>query len=201
MSEAAVAIGAGPSDETGGGLDRGRVGMIGLLLSEAAFFATFLTTYLFYVGKSPSGPYPDQVLEPPILGTLCLLSSSLSVGLAVRALRRGSTRGFLRWWGITIGLGAAFLISTALEWHDLIYRHGLTISTNLFGTTFYSLVGLHAAHVSVGLVLLTLVFVLSGWGGHVSRSHVERVDLLSWYWHFVDAVWVFVFTAVYIVGR
>ena len=95
--------------------------------------------------------------------------------------------------------GAAFLVCTALEWHGLIFDHGLTLSTNLFGTTYYALVGFHAAHVVVGLLLLSGVLVLAA-RGHVRTEHTERVDLLSWYWHFVDTVWIAVLTVVYVVG-
>jgi cytochrome c oxidase subunit III len=87
-----------------------------------------------------------------------------------------------------------------MEWRDLIYNHGLTISTNLFGTTFYSLVGLHATHVVIGLLMLGIV-MLFALTGHVNQSHAERVKVLALYWHFVDAVWVVVFTVVYIVGK
>ena len=131
--------------------------------------------------------------------TICLLSSSLTVVLAERAFRRGNTRGFQLWWLITILLAVAFLGSTALEWQRLIFKDHLTIATNLFGTTFYSLVGLHAFHVTVGLLGLSLVLVL-GLGEHVRREHAGRLDVLSLYWHFVDAVWVVVFTVVYVIG-
>ena len=103
-------------------------------------------------------------------------------------------------WFLTFALGAIFLVGTGMEWHHLIYTSGLTISTNLFGTTYYSLVGLHAFHVVVGLLSLSLVmaFALFGW---VRQDHAERIDVLSLYWHFVDSVWVVVFTVVYIIGR
>lgn len=182
------------------GLTPAQVGMAGLILSEIAFFGTFIVTYLFYVGRSPVGPQPDQVLQVPVLNTACLLSSSITIALAVRALRGGRRGRFLLWWLATIALGGEFLVGTALEWRDLVVNHGLTIATNLFGTTFYSLVGFHALHVTVGLVLLGLVAVL-GLRGHVGVRHAERVELLSWYWHFVDAVWVAVFLTVYVVGR
>ena len=179
---------------------RRRVGVIGLILTESALFTIFVVAYLFYIGKSATGPYPNQVLELPILATICLLSSSLTVVLAERAFRRGNNRGFQLWWLVTIILAAVFLGATALEWHKLIFRDHLTISTNLFGTTFYSLVGLHASHVIVGLILLVLVFILS-LRGHVTQAHAEHVEMLSWYWHFVDGIWVIVFTVVYIIGR
>jgi len=179
---------------------RRKVGVIGLVLTESALFTIFVVAYLFYIGKSATGPYPNQVLELPILATVCLLSSSLTVVLAERAFRRGNNRGFQLWWLVTIILAAVFLGATALEWHKLIFRDHLTISTNLFGTTFYSLVGLHASHVIVGLILLVLVFILS-LRGHVTQAHAEHVEMLSWYWHFVDGIWIIVFTVVYIICR
>jgi cytochrome c oxidase subunit 3/cytochrome o ubiquinol oxidase subunit 3 len=120
--------------------------------------------------------------------------------LAERAFRRGHAGGFQLWWLITILLATAFLVSTAFEWQRLIFKDHLTISTNLFGTTFYSLVGLHASHVIVGLILLVLVFILS-LRGYVTQSHAEHVEMLSWYWHFVDGIWIVVFTVVYMIGR
>jgi cytochrome c oxidase subunit 3/cytochrome o ubiquinol oxidase subunit 3 len=106
----------------------------------------------------------------------------------------------MAWLASTVALGAVFLGGTAREWHHLIYDEGLTIRTNLFGTSYYSLVGLHAFHVVVGLLALSTVLVLA-LGGHVRREHSERVDVLSLYWHFVDAVWVVVLTVVYVIGR
>jgi cytochrome c oxidase subunit 3 len=179
---------------------RRKVGVIGLILTESALFTIFVTAYLFYIGKSATGPYPNQVLDLPILATICLLSSSLTVVLAERAFRHGRIRGFQLWWLITILLAVVFLGSTAFEWQRLIFKDNLTISTNLFGTTFYSLVGLHASHVIVGLILLILVLIFS-LRGYVTRAHSEHVEMLSWYWHFVDGIWVIVFTVVYVIGR
>jgi cytochrome c oxidase subunit 3 len=179
---------------------RGRVGMFGLIAAEAAIFTIFVVAYLFYVGKSLTGPMPRDVLSVPIFYTICLLSSSLTIHLAVKALRRGNVRVFGDWWLVTIALGAAFIYGTAREWNSLIYHDGLTISTNLFGTTYYSLVGLHGFHVVVGLLALSMVMVFTLLG-NVRSEHAERVDVLSLYWHFVDAVWVVVFTVVYVAGR
>jgi cytochrome c oxidase subunit 3 len=180
-------------------LSKGRVGMACLIVAESAIFAIFVVAYLFYLGKSISGPFPQQILELPILNTILLLSSSATITLAVRALRRGMVEIFRVWWFTTITLGACFLAGTAREWHRMI-NEGLTISTNLFGTTFYSLVGLHASHVVVGLAALTLVQFFALRGG-IKTEHVERVEVLALYWHFVDVVWVVVFTVVYIIGR
>jgi cytochrome c oxidase subunit 3/cytochrome o ubiquinol oxidase subunit 3 len=107
---------------------------------------------------------------------------------------------FTWWWLLTVVLGALFLAGTAQEWHRLIHQDGLTIRTNLFGTTFYALVGLHASHVIAGLVLLGTVLVLA-LRGLVEASHAGRAETLSLYWHFVDGVWVVVFLVVYVVGR
>jgi cytochrome c oxidase subunit III len=179
---------------------RGTVGMVCLVIAEAAIFTIFVVAYLFYVGKSLSGPMPREVLEVPIFFTIALLSSSLTIHLAGKALERGARGAFLGPWLLTIALGALFLYGTGREWHRLIDERGLTISTNLFGTTYYSLVGLHAFHVAVGLALMVLV-ALFAIAGRVGREHSGRVGTLSLYWHFVDVVWVVVFTVVYVIGR
>jgi cytochrome c oxidase subunit 3 len=179
--------------------DRGVVGMVSFIIAESAIFTIFVVAYLFYLGKSLTGPTPREVLEVPVFYTISLLSSSVTIHLAGQRLRRIESKAFLMWWLITIALGAIFMFGTAQEWRRLIYEHGLTISTNLFGTTYYSLVGLHATHVTLGLVMLTIVSILSV-AGHV-RTQSKRIDVLSLYWHFVDAVWVVVFTVVYIIGR
>jgi cytochrome c oxidase subunit 3/cytochrome o ubiquinol oxidase subunit 3 len=180
--------------------DRGRVGMFGLIAAESAIFTIFVVAYLFYLGKSLTGPTPKEVLDAPVFYTICLLSSSLTIHLAVRRLRQGNSFAFAIFWLATIVLGGAFLWGTAREWHRLIYEKGLTIHTNLFGTTYFSLVGLHGFHVTVGLILLSVVMVLALLG-FVKQQHAERLDVLSLYWHFVDTVWVVVFTVVYIIGR
>jgi cytochrome c oxidase subunit III len=179
---------------------RGQVAMYSLITAEAAIFTIFVVAYLFYMGKSLSGPMPSEVLTPPILYTVCLLSSSLTIHFAGKNLGEGNVRRFGAWWLLTIALGAIFLYGTASEWHRLIYKDGLTITTNLFGTTYYSLVGLHGFHVVMGLLGLTAVMVFTIFG-MVQRAHAERIDVLSLYWHFVDAVWVVVFTVVYVIGR
>jgi cytochrome c oxidase subunit III len=189
-----------PEPAGGQGPSKGVVGMSCLIIAESAIFLIFVVAYLFYVGKSISGPTPSQILELPIVNTICLLSSSATISVALRALRKGDTKWFNWWWLATILLGAYFLFGTGREWYRFIYEKGFTIQTNLFGTTFYSLVGLHATHVVIGLLGLTLVmvFALAGW---VKQEHAERTHVLGLYWHFVDGVWVVVFTVVYIIGR
>jgi cytochrome c oxidase subunit III len=177
-----------------------RVGMSALIVGESAIFTIFVVAYVFYLGKSLTGPTPQQVLEVPILGTICLLSSSFTIWRAEKAIEGDRMAIFSLWLGATIALAAAFLTSTAIEWKKLIYKDDLTISTNLFGTTFYSLVGLHATHVVVGMFLLTATFVFSLFGWVDSRQS-ERFGVVALYWHFVDGVWVVVFTVVYLIGR
>jgi cytochrome c oxidase subunit III len=179
---------------------RGKVAMACLIFAESAIFTIFVVAYLFYLGKSMTGPTPREVLEVPIFYTVCLLTSSLTIHFATKSLGSGKRGAFLGLWLLTIVLGALFLFGTAQEWHRLIYEHGLTISTNLFGTTYYSLVGLHGFHVIVGLFML-MVVLLFGFLGRVGPEQSARVGVLSMYWHFVDAVWVVVFSVVYVLGR
>ena len=179
---------------------RGPVGIVFFIVAESAIFAVFVAAYLFYIGRSLTGPTPREVLQFPVVMTICLLSSSVTVHLAKRALGRGATDTFMRYWLATILLGAGFLYGTAREWHELIAVHHLTISTNLFGSTYYALVGLHASHVIAGMVML-LVVAAFGLQQRVRREHAERIDVISIYWHFVDVVWIVVVTVVYVVGR
>jgi cytochrome c oxidase subunit 3/cytochrome o ubiquinol oxidase subunit 3 len=179
--------------------DRGRVGVLCLIVTEFAIFTIFVVAYIFYLGKSLTGPTPSQVLELPIWATICLLSSSITVAIAERALKANRVRNFKIWTGATILLGLEFLRYTAVEWRHLINDFHLTITTNLFGTTFYSLVGLHASHVVIGLTLFLLTFIVGLRGSMQGQG--RRFELLSWYWHFVDGVWVAVFTVVYVIGR
>ncbi|HEV3332167.1 MAG TPA: cytochrome c oxidase subunit 3 [Bryobacteraceae bacterium] len=170
-----------------------------LIAAETAIFSIFVVAYLFYIGKSLTGPQPKDVLHAPIFYTVCLLSSSLTVHSAVRRMAAGKTAAFGRWWMLTILLGGTFLFGTAREWRHLIVDESLTIDTNLFGTTYYSLVGLHAFHVTMGLLALITV-ALFYFANRLRQEHAERLEVLSLYWHFVDAVWVVVFVVVYVIG-
>jgi cytochrome c oxidase subunit III len=176
-------------------------GVATFLVSEVAFFGTLIATYLSFLGQEQSGPTPAVLSLPLVIGTtICLLTSSLTAHLAERALRGGSKPAFAGWWSATIGLGVVFLAGTAYEWNELITRHGLTISRNVFGSTYYTLVGFHALHVTAGVILLLVILGLV-MRGQVTASHPVPAEMTSWYWHFVDGVWVVVFTVVYLVGR
>jgi cytochrome c oxidase subunit 3/cytochrome o ubiquinol oxidase subunit 3 len=168
-------------------------------MTESSLFTIFVVAYLFYLGKSLNPPYPREVLEFPWLGSFFLFGSSATVVVAEHRLKKGNLGGFHLWWLITILMGFGFLIYTGAEWYHLIYHDGLTLSTNLFGSTFYSLVGLHASHVVVGLVLLTIILVAS-LTGNIQPRHHEHIQMISWYWHFVDGIWAVVVTVVYIIG-
>jgi len=175
-----------------------KVAILSLIVTESALFSIFVVAYVFYIGKSLNPPFPSQVLDFPLLATICLLSSSFTVVVAEKAFAKSRTK-FHIWWGVTILLGLVFLVYTGIEWYRLIVHDGLWISTNVFGSTFYSLVGLHATHVIVGLILLSLVGILS-LVGKVGEDKQEHVEMISWYWHFVDAIWIVVVTVVYIIS-
>ena len=178
---------------------RGRVGMWCLIAAESAIFTIFVVAYLFYMGKSTTGPQASDVLHAPIFYSVCLLSSSVTIHLAVRRIAASEMAAFALWWLATILLGGLFLFGTAREWSHLINDEGLTIKSSLFGTTYYSLVGLHGFHVTMGLLALTTVAIFY-FSASLKREHAERLEILSMYWHFVDAVWVVVFTVVYVMG-
>jgi len=179
---------------------RGPVGMWCLIAAESAIFSIFVVAYLYYVGKSLGGPLPNDVLRVPIFDSICLFSSSITISMAERAIHRGDLKRFGQWWFSTIVLGTVFILGTAREWVRLIYQEGLTVSTNLFGTTFYSLVGLHAFHVVVGLTGLAIIMAFTVLG-HVRPEHARRIRVFGMYWHFVDAIWAVVLPVVYVIGR
>lgn len=194
-------------------LNPGQWGMLSFLLSEVAFFSTLIVAYVTFRGVDQVGPLPGEVLSLPLVvgTTVCLLASSLTVHVAASAWHNGATRRFLGWWALTIALGVVFLLGTAYEWRELIVEHRLTISRNLFGSTYYTLVGFHALHVTVGVLVMLLVLGLALTGKlgpasdtiHRSNSHAhdapgQAVHLVAWYWHFVDVVWVVVFAVVYL---
>jgi cytochrome c oxidase subunit III len=183
-------------------LSPGQWGLLSFLLSEVALFSTLIVTYLFYLGRDQVGPTPADALKLSLVvwTTACLLASSVTVHVAERALGRENQGGFTLWWLATIVLGVLFLLGTAYEWYGLIYHHGLTIGRNLFGTTYYTLVGAHALHVTGGVTTMLIVLGLA-LRRQVTAANRAGVGLVSWYWHFVDGVWVVVFTVVYLVGR
>jgi cytochrome c oxidase subunit III len=180
-----------------------KVGMLAFIASEAAFFGTLIMTYIFFLRQTTQGtPSPGQVFRLPMVlaASACLFSSSGTIHLAEKALRRSDWPMFLRWWGLTIILGVLFLLGTMIEWRELIGRWGLTVSRNLFGSTYFTLVGFHALHVTVGVIIMSIIFGLA-WRRQISERNETGVTVVAWYWHFVDGVWLVVLTLVYFVGR
>jgi cytochrome c oxidase subunit 3 len=192
-----------PGAEGPHALSPAKAGMIAFLFSEASFFGTLIMAYVFFLSQTTAGnPKPSEVFHLPLVlaASACLFSSSATIHLAERALGRNRHRTFLRWWGLTIILGVLFLLGTMWEWSDLIGTWGLSISRNMFGTTYFTLVGFHALHVSIGLIVMSIILGL-GLKNQITAKNKTGVEVVSWYWHFVDAVWVLVFTVVYLVGR
>ncbi len=165
--------------------------------SEAIFFACLIAAYVYYTGSSPDGPNAHKVLDPVKTGiyTACLLSSSFTVYMAEGAQRRGHRR--VGWWlGATMLLGAIFLYGEMQEYRKLLHEN-VTVSRDLFGSTYYTLTGFHALHVTAGLVLLGTMLVISQRRAIGKRQKVA-LECVSYYWHFVDVVWVAVFSVVYL---
>jgi cytochrome c oxidase subunit III len=178
-------------------LDHAKTGMAAFLVTEAAFFGTLVMTYIFYLDQTR--PIARDVLQLPltIVASICLFSSSYTIHIAVKKLQSDDRGAFQRWLGLTILLGALFLGGTALEWREIIGRRGIWIDTDLFGTTYFTLVGFHAFHVSVGMILMGVVLGCA-LSGRIGARNAKPVDMVSWYWHFVDGVWVVVFSVVYL---
>ena len=178
--------------------DRNVFGVAVFITSEAIFFLTLVITYIAYHGQSTSGPQPRDVLDVPVTAifSLFLFASSASMVMVTSRLQRDDAGGVRRWLLVTILLGAIFLLGQGYEYVRL-YTDNVTISRNLWGSTFFTLTGFHGLHVLVGLVSMAIL------AGLVSprRGHVEPasgLEAVSLYWHFVDAVWVVIFSVVYL---
>jgi cytochrome c oxidase subunit 1 len=201
---AGAADGHGPAadgDEHVGptGLDHRKLGIWVFIGSECLFFGTLVSTYLAYRGRSLTGPTPHEVLNIPLtsISTFDLLMSSLTMVLAVAAIQRGDVRAARSWLGATVVGGLIFLGFQAWEFATFL-EEGLGLTTNVFASTFYVMVGFHGAHVTVGVVWLTALWVLAGRGRLLPR-HAVLVDMAGLYWHFVDVVWIVIFTFVYLI--
>ncbi len=183
------------------GLSHRKMLMWAFLGSDCMFFGSLIATYLVYKGKSISGPLPEDVFSIPVtsVSTFVLLMSSMSMVMAYSALTRGNIKGFRIWIMSTAIMGMTFLAFQTFEFRDFVHE-GLTPRTNLFGTTFFTLTGFHGAHVTVGVVWLLSLFFYSFKRGGVTAERNLDVDLAALYWHFVDVVWIVIFTVVYLFG-
>ncbi len=184
---------------TSTGLDSWKVGFWTFIGSECLFFGTLISTYMVYKGKSLTGPYPEEILNIPLtsVSTFVLLMSSLSMVLALDAVQRGRRSGTLLWLGGVILLGSAFLGFQVYEFNHFVHE-GLTLKTNVFGSSFYVLTGFHGAHVFVGVVWMTTLLLMA-LRGRLGVSDSLKVEIAGLYWHFVDIVWIVIFTLVYLI--
>lgn len=185
--------------ETSTGLDNRKLLMWLFLGSECLFFGSFIAAYLLYRGRSVVGPYPEDMVDIPFtsVSTFVLLMSSVSMVLALASIQRGNVRNMRIWLATTATLGLLFIAGQAYEFTDF-YHQGLSIHTNLYGTTFFVLTGFHGAHVTVGVLVLLSIL---GWSfrGRVQQKDSLNIELAGLYWHFVDIVWIVIFTLVYLV--
>jgi len=197
----ATAAHHGEHEATTTGLNHRKMLMWAFLGSDCMFFGSFIATYLVYKNKSLVGPFPEDVFSIPVtsVSTFVLLMSSMSMVLAYSALTRGNIKVFRVWLASTVILGMTFLAFQTFEFRDFVV-HGLTPRTNLFGSTFFTLTGFHGAHVTIGVIWLLSLFFYSFKRGAVTPERNLDIDIAALYWHFVDVVWIVIFTVVYLFG-
>lgn len=184
---------------TSTGLDNRKLMMWLFLGSECLFFGSLIATYFRYRGQSQTGPFPQDVYDIPYtsVSSFVLLMSSLTMVLALAAIQRGDQRALRTWLLATALLGATFVGGQVFEFTQFV-DEGLTLKTNLFGSTFFVLTGFHGAHVTIGIITLLSLFVAS-LRGKLHQEDSLNVELAGLYWHFVDVVWIVIFTLVYLV--
>jgi len=181
------------------GVDNQKLGIWTLLGSEAVFFSVLITTYIIMHGRNLTGPYPHEVLNVTLtaINTMILICSSLTMVSALAAIQRGDQRKLRIWLIGTIVLGLFFLGGQVIEF-SLLVRDGLSMRSNLFGSTFFTLTGFHGAHVAVGIIWLGFVLIRAI-SGELSKENHMSVELVGLYWHFVDLVWILILTIVYLI--
>jgi len=194
---AAEAHSAHPQTTTG--LDHRKLLMWAFLGSDCLFFGSLIATYLLYRGKGLVGPHPADVFNIPFtsVSAFVLLMSSLTMVLALAAIQRGDQRGLKIWLLATALLGSVFLGGQYFEFTVFIHE-GLTLQSNLFGSTFFTLTGFHGLHVTVGVIILMSFYVMALRNRVTPEQHLN-IELAGLYWHFVDIVWIVIFTVVYLV--
>jgi len=182
------------------GLDNRKVGMWAFLGSDCMFFGSLIGTYLAYKGKSISGPLPHQVFNIPLTSysAALLLASSLTMVLALAALEQNRIKAATRWLLVTALLGAHFVGNQVYEFATFALHDGLTLSTSLFGSSFFVLTGFHGAHVTGGVIWLLILVQLAARGQLDARDYT-KVEIAGLYWHFVDIVWIAIFTIIYLI--
>jgi heme/copper-type cytochrome/quinol oxidase subunit 3 len=186
-------------EATSTGLPNTKLAMWIFLASDVLLFGALITSYVVYRGRSVVGPYPNDVFDIPYtsVSSFVLLASSLTMVLALAAIQRGDVGRMRLWLLATALLGMTFVGGQVYEF-TTFYHEGLSLTTNLFGTTFYVLTGFHGTHVAVGILMLLTVFSLS-FEGRITQKDSMTVELVGLYWHFVDIVWIVIFTIVYLI--
>ncbi len=184
---------------TATGLDSRKLGFWTFIGSETLFFGSLISTYMVYKGAAVTGPLPHEVLDIPLtsVSTFVLLMSSLAMVLALSAVQRGSRAGAITWILATAVGGLIFLGFQAYEFTHFVHE-GLTISANVFGSTFFVLTGFHGAHVSVGVIWLLTLWIMA-LRGNIGPADALKVEMAGLYWHFVDIVWIVIFTLIYLI--
>jgi heme/copper-type cytochrome/quinol oxidase subunit 3 len=179
-------------------MNRYKLAMALFIVSEGSFFALLILAYVYFRATTASVSESARVLDPLKTGmfSVCLFTSSATMELAGRSLRQRKLTGMRLWLVATVLLGATFLLGQGREYLHL-YREKITVSRNLFGTSFFTLTGFHGLHVFLGLVALLIVLGVT-MRDDFATSHPDAIETASLYWHFVDAVWVVIFTVVYL---
>jgi heme/copper-type cytochrome/quinol oxidase subunit 3 len=186
--------------ETSTGLDNRKLAIWTFIGSECLFFASLISVYLVYKGRSLVGPFPRDIFEIPLVtvGTALLLFSSLFVVMALAAAQRNNRKGLLLWLGLTIMCGLFFAGMQVYEFNHFVHK-GLTIKTNLFGASFYTLTGFHGTHVTLGVIWLATVWI-EAFRGKLPAEKALNLEMAALYWHFVDVVWIVIFPVVYLMN-
>ncbi len=199
MAEVAAAAHHDEHHYTSTGLPSWKVGFWAFIGSECLFFASLISTYMVYKGRSVVGPFPEEILDIPLttISTFILLMSSLAMVLALDGIQRGSKKLTLAWLGTVIVLGITFLGFQVYEFNHFVHE-GLTIGTNVFGSSFYVLTGFHGAHVAGGVIWLSTLWILAA-RNRLGAGDSLKVEIAGLYWHFVDIVWIAIFTLVYLI--
>ena len=192
---------AGQEAATSTGLDNRKLAMWAFLGSEALFFGAMISTYLLYRNRVPRGPHPTDVYDIPYtsVSSFVLLMSSVTMVLALSAIQRGDHRQLRTWLLATALLGSVFIGGQVFEFTEFVHN-GFTMRSSAAGSAFFMLTGFHGAHVTVGIVML-LSLVYMSLLGRLSRHDSLRVELVGLYWHFVDIVWIVIFTVVYLIPQ
>ncbi|HXF36558.1 MAG TPA: cytochrome c oxidase subunit 3 [Actinomycetota bacterium] len=191
----------GAHAETSTGLPHPKLAMWLFLASDCLLFGALISTYVLYRGRSIQGPFPHEVFDIPYtsVSSFVLLASSLTMALAVNAISRGDEERMRVWLLTTAMLGTVFIGGQVYEFTTFYREHGLSLSTNLFGSSFYVLTGFHGAHVTLGILMLLSLVAISMAGRLPTADHHMPVELVGLYWHFVDIVWIVIFTVVYLI--